>query len=93
MEGRSSISDPNTTAALREMSQTIAALKQSNDQGSGAYRQHTNSNTWIFSAIAAAGRYRHDRAGNVPDRPLNLVEELARASASLRKRWRQEKMP
>jgi len=55
MEGRSSISDPNTTAALREMSQTIAALKQSNDQGSGAYRQRTDSNAWIFSAIAAVG--------------------------------------
>ena len=55
MEGRSSISDPNTTAAMREMSQTIAALKQSSDQGSGAYRQRTDSTTWIFSAIAAAG--------------------------------------
>jgi hypothetical protein len=54
MEGRSSISDPNTTAALRDQAQTIAVLKQSNDQGSGAYRQRTDSTTWIFSAIAAS---------------------------------------
>ena len=41
-------------AALRDQAQTIAALKQSNDQGSGAYRQRTDSTAWIFSAIAAA---------------------------------------
>jgi hypothetical protein len=55
MESRSSVMDPTTVAALRDQAQTIAVLKQSNDQGSGAYRQRTDSNTWIFSAIAAAG--------------------------------------
>ena len=55
IESRSSVIDPTTVAALREQAQTIAVLKQSNDQGSGAYRQRTDSNTWIFSAIAAVG--------------------------------------
>lgn len=55
MESRSSVMDPTTVAALRDQAQTIAILKQSNDQGSGAYRQRADSNTWIFSAIAAAG--------------------------------------
>jgi hypothetical protein len=54
MESRSSVIDPTTVAALRDQAQTIAILKQSNDQGSGAYRQRADSNTWIFSAIAAA---------------------------------------
>jgi hypothetical protein len=54
MESRSSVIDPTTVAALREQAQTIAVLKQSNDQGSRAYRQRTDSNAWIFAAIAAA---------------------------------------
>jgi hypothetical protein len=54
MESRSSVIDPTTVATLRDQAQTIAVLKQSNDQGSGAYRQRTDSNTWIFAAIAAA---------------------------------------
>jgi hypothetical protein len=78
MEGRSSVIDPTTVAALRDQAQTIAVLKQSNDQASGVYRQRTDS--------TGGRRHRRDGDGNVPDRPLNLVEELARASASLRKR-------
>ena len=54
MESRSSVIDPTTVSALRDQAQLIAALKQSNDQGSGAYRQRTDSTAWIFSAIAAA---------------------------------------
>ena len=42
MESRSSVTDPTTVAALRDQAQTIAILKQSNDQGSGAYRQRTD---------------------------------------------------
>jgi hypothetical protein len=54
MESRSSVIDPTTVATLRDQAQTIAVLKQSNDQGSGAYRQRTDTTAWIFSAIAAA---------------------------------------
>jgi hypothetical protein len=54
MESRSSVIDPTTLTTLRDQAQTIAVLKQSNDQGSGAYRQRTDSNTWIFAAAAVA---------------------------------------
>ncbi len=43
MESRSSVMDPTTVAALRDQAQTIAVLKQSNDQGSGTYRQRIST--------------------------------------------------
>jgi hypothetical protein len=55
MEGRSSVSDPNTAGALRDMANTISTLKQSKDEGSGGRQQKADSTAWIFSAIAAAG--------------------------------------
>jgi hypothetical protein len=54
MEGRSSISDPNTAAALRDMASAISTLKASNDQNVGGRQQKADITTWIFSAIAAA---------------------------------------
>jgi hypothetical protein len=39
MEGRSSISDPNTAAALRDMANAISTLKTSNDQNVGGHQQ------------------------------------------------------
>ena len=54
MEGRSSVSDPNTAGALHDMANAISTLKQSRDEGSGGRQQKADSNAWIFSAIAAA---------------------------------------
>jgi hypothetical protein len=54
MEGRSSVSDPNTAGALRDMANTISTLKQSRDEGSGGRQQKADSTAWIFGAIAAA---------------------------------------
>jgi hypothetical protein len=53
MERRSSISDPTTAAALRDMASAISALKSTSDVGSGGSRQRTESSTWIFGAVAA----------------------------------------
>jgi hypothetical protein len=53
MEGRSSVSDPNTAGALRDMANTISALKASNDQGQGGRQRHTESSTWIFGVMGA----------------------------------------
>jgi hypothetical protein len=53
MEGRSSVSDPTTTAALRDMAATISVLKASNDQGSGRHEQASISMGLVFSIIAA----------------------------------------
>jgi hypothetical protein len=54
MERRSSIPDPTTAAALRDMASAISTLKQSRDEGSGGRQQKADSTAWIFSAIAAA---------------------------------------
>ncbi len=53
MEGRSSVSDPNTAGSLREMATAISMLKASSDQGQGGRQQRTESSTWIFGAVAA----------------------------------------
>jgi hypothetical protein len=54
MEGRSSVSDPNTAGALRDMANTISTLKQSRDEGFRWRQQKADSTAWIFSAIAVA---------------------------------------
>jgi hypothetical protein len=54
MEGRSSVSDPNTAGALHDMANAISTLKQSRDEGSGGRQQKADSTAWIFGAIAAA---------------------------------------
>jgi hypothetical protein len=53
MEGRTSISDPNTAAALRDMTMAIAALKTSSDTGAGGTQQRTESSTWILGVVGA----------------------------------------
>ena len=53
MEGRSSISDPTTAAALRDMANAISALKSSNDQGSGRRVQGSETMAVIISIVAA----------------------------------------
>jgi hypothetical protein len=53
MEGRSSVSDPNTAGALRDMANAISALKASSDQGQGGRQQRTESSTWIFGVVGA----------------------------------------
>jgi hypothetical protein len=54
MEGRSSVSDPNTAAALRDTASAISTLKQSRDEGFRWRQQKADSTAWIFSAIAVA---------------------------------------
>jgi len=54
MEGRSSISDPTTAAALRDMANAISALKSSSDQGTGRHEQGSASLALIFSLVATA---------------------------------------
>ena len=53
MEGRSSISDPTTAAALRDMANAISALKSSSDQGSGRRVQGSETLAIIISIVAA----------------------------------------
>jgi hypothetical protein len=55
MEGKSSITDPSTSAALRDMAMAITTLKTSNDQGTGRRLQGSDSLALIFSIIAAVG--------------------------------------
>jgi hypothetical protein len=53
MEGRTSISDPTTAAALRDMANSITALKSSSDVGSGRRVQGSESMALILSIVAA----------------------------------------
>ena len=53
MEGRSSVSDPHTAVALREMSSSIATLKSISDQ-SAARRDQSSSSMALIIAIVAA---------------------------------------
>ena len=93
MESRSSVMRSDNCGGVARHGADDRRLETIQRPGLGRLSAAHNSTAWIFSAIAAAVAIAVMAMEMFRSRPLNLVEELARASASLRKRWRQEKMP